>query len=217
MPRKTISRKGCRVCGHAHRHEIEMSRVAGVGLEALSAKYGVSTDSVWRHCRNHLSEDERALYLADAPLAEIAERAAKEGGSLLSYFALVRSTVISQMLLASSSNDGHRTAVLAGRAVEVLREIGRLTGELSKINSLTINNNSAVFINSPIFAELEAMLISKLSDFPEALAAVVDGLRTLEAASGSEDVPGSPDRLLIEGNLHAAGERLQPACGQPRQ
>ena len=52
---------------------------------------------------------------------------------LLDYFGLIRSTVIQQMLVASGVNDRHRVATLAGRAVEVLRELGRVSGELRDV------------------------------------------------------------------------------------
>jgi hypothetical protein len=94
-----------------------MGHVAGCSLEALSGRYATAEhpahrSSIHRHVRDHVTEANRASYLADIPLQELA-------------------TVVSQMLIASGANDGNRTAVLAGRAVEVLREIGHLSGELS--------------------------------------------------------------------------------------
>src|SRR5271154_1358413 len=141
MPTKRthqITNPRCSICKHPSRHEIEMAHVAGCSLEAIAQKFGTDAHplhraSVHRHVKRHIDDTLRASLLADVPLAELSARAAKEGVSLLDYFALIRSTVISQMLIASGTNDGNRTAVLAGRAVEVLREIGRLSGELSKI------------------------------------------------------------------------------------
>jgi hypothetical protein len=111
-------------------------RTSRASLDSIAERFGTPAHplhraSLHRHFRDHLDEAARANYLADIPLQELAERAAKEGVSPLDYFSLVRNTVISQMLIASGANDGNRTAVLAGRAVEVLREIGRLSGELS--------------------------------------------------------------------------------------
>ena len=200
-PKRRVS---CRVCSSPHRHEIEAARVAGVSLDAIEAKWGVERSAVWRHCRNHMTASDRAAYLADIPLAEVAERAAKEGGSLLQYLSLIRSTVISQMLVAAQANDGHRTAVLAGRATEVLGVIGKLSGQLSDLRNLTVNN-TVTFVNSPAFAKLQAMLLDRLKAHPAALAAVVDGLRELEA---EEDVSGAgqPPMLTISpAAIHAHG------------
>jgi hypothetical protein len=85
------------------------------------------------------------------------------------------------MLVASGVNDGHRVATLAGRAVEVLREIGRLTGQIQALSSSISVTNNINILNMPVFIDLQAMLLAKLADFPEALTAVVRGLRELEA------------------------------------
>src|SRR5258708_39302739 len=107
MPTKRtqVTNPRCSICKHPSRHEIERGHVAGCSLEALSVKYATAEHpahraSIHRHVRDHVTEVDRASYLADIPLQEIA-------------------TVISQMLIASGANDGNRTAVLAGRAVEV--------------------------------------------------------------------------------------------------
>lgn len=186
------------------RHAIEMAHVAGASLESIATKFGtvehpLHRASVHRHCRDHLDETIRASYLADIPLAELAARAAKEGLGLLDYFGLIRATIVQQMLVAAGVNDGHRTAVLAGRAVEVLREIGRLSGELRGVaSSMTINNT--VVMNMPIFVDLQAMLIERLAPYPEALQQVVDGLRDLE---GRSDVDPLTLPLATTGGDHA--------------
>lgn len=189
------TRKSCHVCSSPQRHEIEAARVAGCSLDAIAAKHGISRDAVWRHCSRHVSESAKAAYLADVPLAEVAERAAKEGGSILHYLALIRSTVTGQMLLAAQTNDGHRVAVLAGRAIECLTTIGKFSGELSELRSLTLNQNSVTLINAPAFARLEAMLVERLMPHPDALRAVLEGLGELHES------PAQP-ALTIEG-VHA--------------
>jgi len=195
----------CTICRHPRRHEIEMARVAGASLSAIaerfdSPEHSAKRDAVHRHCRDHLDETARASYLVDIPLAELAERANAESVSLLDYLGLVRSTLIQQMLVASGVNDGHRVAVLSGRTVEVLREIGKITGELRGLaSSLSITNIN--ILNAPIFTDLQAMLLAKLAGFPEALAAVVDGLRELEAKANEAplELPA-----LVAGGDHAA-------------
>ncbi len=183
---------------HRDRHRIEALRLAGATLADIAASFpGITPKGVWRHMHNYVTEAEKAEYLADVPLKEVAKRAAEEGDSLLDYFNLVRSTVPRQMLLAASVNDGHRVASLATRATEVLREIGRLTGELLRLAPITNVNNTAIFVNSPIFAELQQMLIEKLRDHPVALEAVILGLQELEARSAPEGLGmpvGGPHR-----------------------
>jgi hypothetical protein len=129
--------------------------------------------------------------MADVPLREIAERAAKEGMSLLDYYGIVRGTVFKQLIAAGSINDRAAVAALASRATYVLESMGKLTGELRQLAPQSITNNTAVFINSPIFAELQSMLIERLAPHPTALAAVIDGLRELEDRSAPEGLGGS--------------------------
>jgi hypothetical protein len=158
-----------------------MMRLAGVGLDSIAAQFDVSRDSVWRHMRDHVSEADKAAYLADVPLQELLARAADEGLSLLDFFKIVRGTLMKQFQLAASVNDRRAVAALAGRLNEVLVSIGGVTGEMLKLAPTSITNNTAVFVNSPIFVDLQSMLVRKLAAYPEALSCVVDGLQELEA------------------------------------
>ena len=171
----------CKLCAHPERARIEMMRVGGVGLDAIAAQFNVSRDSVWRHMKDHVSDDERAEYLADIPLAEMLARAADEGVSLLDFFKIVRATLMKQFQLAASVNDRRAVASLAGRLNETLDLIGKLTGEMLRLSPGTVVNNTAVFVNSPMFTDLQSMLVRKLAGHPEALSRVVEGLQELEA------------------------------------
>src|SRR5580658_1403267 len=204
--RKQTTNTRCSVCRHPDRHAIEMAHVAGCSLEAIAVKYSkpehaLHRASVHRHCRDHLDEAARASYLADVPIQELTARAAKEGVTLLDYLGLIRSTLISQMLVASGVNDGHRVAALAGRSIEVLREIGRLTGELSKIGSaISITNNVAIF-NDPKFIELQAGLLAIARAHPDARADIVALLCTLDSRPVLSR-PNGAQPQMIEGEVH---------------
>jgi hypothetical protein len=179
MDRK-ITRARCLVCAHPERARIELARISGVGLDTIAKTFDISKAAVWRHTTNHLSDADRALYLADVDLKGLAERANAESLSLLDYLAIVRSTLLQQMQMAAGLNDRSGTAALAGRLNETLKLLASLTGELLRLNPHTVNHNVTVFMSSPLYVELEQMLIATLSDHPDALAKVVDGLRRLE-------------------------------------
>ena len=179
MVRK-ITRARCLICSHPERARIELARVSGVSLRDIAKTFGVSLDSVWRHMTNHVTDAERAIYLCDVDLKGLAERANSEALSLIDYLAIVRSTLLQQMQLAAGCNDRSGTAALAGRLNETLKLLASLTGELLRLNPHTVNHNVTVFMSSPLYIELEQMLIATLSDHPDALAKVVDGLRQLE-------------------------------------
>jgi hypothetical protein len=181
MKKPTTRRVQCNVCRHPERARIEMLRLAGAGLGAIAAQFDISRDSVFRHMRDHVSEDDRAAMLADVPLQELLARAADEGVSLLDFCKIIRATLMRQFQLAASVNDAKAAAALAGKLNETLRLIGTFTGEMLKLSPSMTVNNTQVFINSPIFTDLQAMLVRKLEGHPEALARVVEGLLELEA------------------------------------
>jgi hypothetical protein len=204
IPRKRTSlRKGpvCTLCKHPSRVLIEQTRVAGASLDSIARKFGVSRDIIHRHCKNHVSEDLKASYLAGVPLKELAAKAASEGLSVLEYFALIRATLLTEFQLASQVHDRHATSALAGRLTEVLREIGRITGEIMRSPGVQNVTNTVNFVNSPVFVDLQTMLIRRLAGHPDAMAAVIDGLRELEAKS---ERPVVQPILIEHEGAHAA-------------
>jgi hypothetical protein len=189
-----FKRSTCTICRHHDRALIEASRIAGCSLDAVAAKYEASRDAIARHMANHVSDDDRAQYLAEQPLKELAERAAKENLSLLEYLALVRSLLMQETQLAALCHDRHGLASVSGRLLETLKAIGSLTGEIARLAPGTVINNTAVFVGSPAFAALHEMLLLRLSGYPEALAAVLEGLRELAA----QDAPALPPAITLE-------------------
>jgi hypothetical protein len=200
--------RGCLVCAHKDRVRIEASRVAGVSLDNLSRKFGVSRDSIFRHQRDHVDADLKASYIAETPIRDLAEAAASEGVSVLEYLSIVRAVLLQQFQLAASCNDRNGTAVLAGRLTEVLREIGRLTGEILRAPAVQNVTNSVTFVNSPDFVNIQQMLIKRLAGYPEAMAAVVEGLRDLDAGSTparAARAPGGNEKILELEAVNVAG------------
>jgi hypothetical protein len=179
MVRK-ITRARCTICSHPERARIELARVSGASLENIATTFGVGVHAVWRHTVNHITAEQRAVYLADVDLKGLAERANAESLSLLDYLAIVRSTLMLQMQSAAGCNDRPGTAALAGKLNETLKLIATCTGEMLRLSPVNITHNTAVFMSSPLYIELERMLIDTLSDHPDVLAKVVDGLRQLE-------------------------------------
>jgi len=75
------------------------------------------------------------------------------------------------------------TGIGARILLDVLRAIGKLTGELleaSSVNITTVNHYNA-FLNSPAFGDMIAMLQEALRPYPEALQAVLAGFDRLES------------------------------------
>jgi hypothetical protein len=195
----SLRRPRCTIC-RLSRHErarIEIARLGGVGLDQLAAGSGISRDAIWRHMRDHVTDADKAAYLVDIPLQEMVARAADEGVSLIDHFRVVRFTLMQQFQLAAVCNDRKAVASLAGKLDEVLNSIGRITGEMLRLAPGSVVNNTTIFLNSPMFVDLQSMLMRKLQGHPEALGRVVEGLQELEAkaapvSNGAATIDASP-------------------------
>jgi hypothetical protein len=179
--RKLVTAPRCVVCAHPERARIEFGKVSGASLDSLALQFNVSRDAIWRHCNKHLTDATRADYLAAVPMKDLAEKAAAEGVSVLEYFSIIRGVLMAQFQLAHSINDRVAVSTLAGRLNEVLRSIGSISGELGGMaaHSINITNNVNV-LNSPVYASLQANLLTALAPYPEARAAVVMALRQID-------------------------------------
>jgi hypothetical protein len=193
--------RGCLVCQHKDRVRLEASRIAGVSLDNLARKFAVSRDSIFRHMRDHVDDDLRAQYLLEVPIRDLAEAAAAENVSVLEYLSIVRATLLRQLQLAAACNDKNGTAVLAGKLTEVLRLVANISGEILKAPAIQNVTNTVNFINSPMFADLQQMLIRRLAAYPEATASVLEGLRELESRSAPHQAP--PLTIEHQGGAHA--------------
>lgn len=199
MAKRAIRPKACQVCGHLERHRIELLQVGGASLDSLAKKFGVSRDSVHRHMRNHVDPEMKANYLAGpVGLHNLAQRASEEGVSLLDYLSIIRSTLFRQFDAAASTGDVNGTVSISGRILEVLREIGKLTGELTKL-APNVQINNTLVMQSPAFLELTTTIMVALRPFPEARAVIISELQRIDDLKRVE-VPRAPK--TIEGVMH---------------
>ena len=174
----------CQICRHPERARIELLRAGGAGIDALADKFGVHRDAIWRHWTHHVSGEAKATYLAGpGSLEELAERAAKEGDSVLDYLRLCRTVLTAQLSAMSEAGDGRGTALVAGQLTRTCESIARVTGELSELarsTTFNITNNVAVLAEHPAFMRVQSALLHALAPFPEARAAVVSALHELD-------------------------------------
>jgi hypothetical protein len=184
---KPMPKPQCTVCKHPELAVIERSRVLGISAKALSQKYGVSEDSIFRHFKRHVSPEKRASYIADAPLHELATKAAEQGVSLMDHLGIVRSRLMRLFLLATDMNDKNTAVNISRALLECLRDAGRLSGELLSVSQVNVTNNYAVLMQSPAFAQLQQMLVEALADEPAALRKVIAGLDRLEAEADGDN------------------------------
>jgi hypothetical protein len=193
----------CQVCRHPERWRVELLRAGGASLDSLADKFRVDRDAIWRHWTKHVSDETKATYLCGpARLAELAEKAASEGDSVLDHLRMVRTVLAGQLASVNEAGDGRGVAYVAGRLTQVLETIARVTGELgSMAQSVNITNNYAVFAESPTFLRLQATLLKTLMEFPDARAAVVAALRSLDDENAPAALPSPSMGQVID---HAA-------------
>ncbi|SIN82862.1 hypothetical protein SAMN05443247_00019 [Bradyrhizobium erythrophlei] len=113
----------------------------------------------------------------------------------------MRGVLLQEFQLCASVHDRNGTAVLAGRLTEVLREVGKITGELMRTPGVMNVSNTVNFVNSPVFVDLQQMLIKRLANRPDALAEVIDGLRELESRSAPQ---ARAPMIEHQGGAHAS-------------
>jgi hypothetical protein len=173
----------CTICTHPERTRIEMLRVSGVPLRAVSVEFDISKDALHRHFHRHVSPKRRAeLVAGPAAVEQLANAAAAESKSLLDYLGIARSVLFSQFLNAAEAGDRNGLVSVADRLLESLREIGRLTGELRQVSGISIVNNSLTLIGSPEFTALSEGLLVIARAHPEARADIVALLRRVDEA-----------------------------------
>jgi len=186
----------CTICNHPDRHLIEATKVAGGGLDAVAERFSVHRDALWRHMKNHVSEETKIGYLAGpAKITELANLAADENKSLLEYLTILRSILFGMLDKSAQRDKPYEVDKLAGRTVEVLREIGKVTGEVSQFASTIVNvqNNNVQILNSEPFLELQTGLLEVCVKHPDARADIIKLFRDLDArhAVSSEGQNGS--------------------------
>ena len=187
----------CTVCQHDERWRIELLRAGGASFDALSAKFSVSADAIARHWKAHVSDELRASYLCGpAQLAELAEKAAGEGASVLDHFRAIRGVLMAALANMAEAGDARGASIVAAQLVNVLEKIGKVTGEIATIAQGTVNNitNNVAIVNSPAFAKVQAALLNALAPHSAARADVVAALRQLDSEAALE----APGPRLIE-------------------
>ena len=121
--------------------------------------------------------------------------------SLLDYLSITRAVLFNQFLNAAEAGDRGGVANVAGRLLEALRELGRLSGELRQLSGLTINQNQINIIASPQFIALQEGLLKVARAHPEARGDIVLLLRSLDATPAPVALKpnGAAAPVMIEG------------------
>jgi hypothetical protein len=161
---------------HRERASIDLGLARRVSVTALSKRYQLGHDSIYRHAKNHLTPQLRASLLAgpdcDLDLDRLRET---ESQSLLANLVGLRHRLFASLDSAEDAGDGSMLARVAGQLHTNLELTGKLLGDLG-VGHTTVTN---VLISAP-YVELRVELINALAPFPEAKRAVAAALHCLE-------------------------------------
>jgi hypothetical protein len=73
-----------------------------------------------------------------AQLAELAEKAATEGDSVLDHLRMIRTVLTGQLAAMTEAGDGRGAAYVAGRLTAALETMARITGEIGELAQSTL-------------------------------------------------------------------------------
>ena len=144
-----------------------------------------------------MSADLEVQYLAaPATIAALKERAVAEGGSILDYLGILRSVLMGAITASAEAQSAFTLAALSGRLVEVLREIGKLTGEIERLDpGINVTTNIAI-MSDPRMIDLQSGLLAIARGHPEVRSDLIALLRNLDSRSPLTTRNGLQPRLI---------------------
>jgi hypothetical protein len=138
--------------------------------------------------QRHVTDERKASYLiGPAKIAELLDVVTEENQSVLDYYGILRSALFYQFDNLASKNNAPGVALLAGKLIDVLGAIAKVTGQVSTFANSTIINvqNNVQILNSPPFADLQSGLLRVCAAHPEARGAIIALFRDLDAKYGA--------------------------------
>src|SRR4051812_5422315 len=98
----------CRCCVHRERAAIDLALARGVSAYAISKRYCIGVDSIYRHAKNHLPPQLRAKLIggpdSDIDLDKLREA---ESQSLLANLVALRHRLFASLDVAEEAGDGN--------------------------------------------------------------------------------------------------------------
>jgi transposase-like protein len=185
--------KACHCCSHRERSAIDLALARGVSITALSRRYGISTDAIYRHRKAHLPAQLRARLIAGPDLDIDLDRLREtESQSLLANLVALRHRLFAALDVAEEAGDSAMVARVTHQLHENLQITGRLLGDLG-VGSITQN-----ILIQPQYVELRFAIVGALRAFPAAAQAVAEVLHRLEDKAATA-ITIDAERPLFEG------------------
>jgi hypothetical protein len=175
----------CHVCAHRERAAIDLAISRGVSVTALSRRYKVSTDSLYRHKASHLPATVRAKLLLGPDIAvDLDQLRESESQSLLAHLVGLRHRLFAALDTAEEFNDAGMLTRVSSQLHANLELTGKLLGDLGVGGTTNIN-----VLVMPQYVELRVALVQALASYPEARQAVAAVLHQLESKAAADIKP----------------------------
>ena len=180
----------CTVCAHNRRPEIDLALARGVSPLALSRRFQVGQDNLYRHRTRHLSAVLRAKLLCDPEIEgmDLPALVDRESSSLLLNLVNLGHCLYASRDTAEQCGDHAMVVRVIAQLHRNLELRGEVVGQLGG-SSVTVNNTATILM-SPGYLELRATIIKALVGFPEASHSVAEALCRLETQV-AEDITRS--------------------------
>jgi hypothetical protein len=174
----------CTACGHRELAAINLAIARHVSMTAIGRRYGLSTDVLYRHAKNHLPPQLRAKLIAGPDVEIDLDRLREtESQSLLANLVALRHRLFGALDVAEEVGDGNMISKLAGALHKNLELAGRLVGDLA-VGSVTTN-----ILLQPTYVSMRVELVRALAPYPEAKLAVAQVLHAIEDKAAADVVP----------------------------
>lgn len=168
----------CLVCGSRELAAIDLALARGVAIRALSRRYKVSIDSLYRHAKNHLPPQLRAKLIAGPSIEglDLDRLRDVESQSLLSHLVNLRNRLFASLDVAEECGDSAMVARVAAQLHSNFELVAKLLGDLA-----TGSTNITNILVAPQYVQMRVELVRALAPYPEARLAVAKVLHSLES------------------------------------
>lgn len=186
---------------HPQRAEIELQLAKGVPLRVLSARYGLSPDTLWRHKASLPPQLKEALiHKALKPGIALDKLRTEESESLLLNIQAQRAKLLRAQDRAIETEQLSIVAQISGQIHRNLEIAAKYLGLLVQHHQHT----SVSILLAPEYLTLRATLVQSLAPYPEARHAVTQALQRIESAS-AHPAPIVLDGVQTREPEHAVG------------
>lgn len=140
----------------------------------------------------HVSDERKASYLVGAgKLAKLAEVAAEESEAVIDWLRVQRGMLFNQFERLANEGDHAGMAVMSAQLTAVLKEVAKVTGQVSMIANSTVINvqNNVAVLNSAPFADLQSGLLRVCAAHPDARRDIIALFRELDGKYSPAPAP----------------------------